>query len=159
MKNLLVNLKDVAKAPVGSHAEIKINEIIDSPDKEKLTVSTPLIGNIKFTNFEKQIAAEFNLSLKIKLICFRCGEVFSKKNNLIFKKTYKLSDLNAHQNLNILPAIYEEIILSIPIQPLCKKTCKGRCQKCGQNLNIKKCQCEKTTSSRNYPLASLRKLL
>ena len=35
----------------------------------------------------------------------------------------------------------EHLILATPIQPLCQPDCLGLCQHCGQNLNLKYCEC------------------
>jgi len=35
----------------------------------------------------------------------------------------------------------EQVILSIPMQPICNSDCKGLCAQCGENLNVKKCSC------------------
>lgn len=35
------------------------------------------------------------------------------------------------------------IILSLPMKQICTKDCKGLCPGCGNNLNIKECQCTK----------------
>lgn len=37
--------------------------------------------------------------------------------------------------------IFEQIILQIPIKPLCVETCKGLCPHCGINLNEASCHC------------------
>jgi uncharacterized protein len=37
--------------------------------------------------------------------------------------------------------IREEVILAIPMQPLCDPNCKGLCSRCGQDLNIAACSC------------------
>ncbi len=38
--------------------------------------------------------------------------------------------------------IYEQIMLQIPIKPLCAEACKGLCPQCGTNLNVATCACE-----------------
>ena len=35
----------------------------------------------------------------------------------------------------------EQVILSVPMQPLCAPDCKGLCPQCGENLNVKACGC------------------
>ena len=37
--------------------------------------------------------------------------------------------------------IREDVILAIPMQPLCDPNCKGLCSRCGQDLNIAACGC------------------
>ena len=40
--------------------------------------------------------------------------------------------------------IYGEILVNWPVKILCKQDCKGICMKCGINLNLQTCDCEKT---------------
>lgn len=35
----------------------------------------------------------------------------------------------------------EQVLLAIPMHPLCKENCMGLCPQCGQNLNTKNCDC------------------
>lgn len=37
--------------------------------------------------------------------------------------------------------VREEVILAIPIQPLCDPNCHGLCPRCGQDLNLAACDC------------------
>ena len=48
--------------------------------------------------------------------------------------------LNCRFNLGEM--LREQLILSIPIQALCRQQCQGLCQVCGQNLNQRQCGCE-----------------
>jgi len=43
--------------------------------------------------------------------------------------------------IDLTPVICEQIILQIPIKPLCGDECKGLCPQCGANLNYDKCDC------------------
>ena len=36
----------------------------------------------------------------------------------------------------------EQILLDLPQQFFCSEDCKGLCEKCGMNLNVKDCDCE-----------------
>jgi DUF177 domain-containing protein len=50
----------------------------------------------------------------------------------------------------------ENILLSLPVQPLCHEDCRGLCSRCGANLNQGACTC---TETRMDPrLEALRKL-
>ena len=50
----------------------------------------------------------------------------------------------------------EQIILMMPLKPLCDETCKGLCPHCGANLNHETCTC--ATDAVNSPFAQLAKL-
>ena len=144
MKKILIDLKELVSGLVGVKETVAIKNNVPSPDEKKVKVKSSISGKIEFTNLEKEILAEFNLKISIRLTCFRCAENFKKDVFLKNKNTYKLSELTEDQKLDILPEIFEEIILSIPAKPLCKEGCNGLCPSCGQNLNIKKCNCKTT---------------
>ena len=36
----------------------------------------------------------------------------------------------------------EQILLSLPMKPICREDCKGLCPYCGKNRNLKDCNCE-----------------
>ncbi len=43
--------------------------------------------------------------------------------------------------IDLLPALQEHLILATPLQPLCDENCSGLCQVCGANLNEGVCGC------------------
>lgn len=36
----------------------------------------------------------------------------------------------------------ESVLLSLPVQPLCREDCRGLCPHCGANLNLTSCGCQ-----------------
>jgi uncharacterized protein len=44
--------------------------------------------------------------------------------------------------LDLEPLIREEMLLAIPINPICRPDCKGLCPVCGENLNESQCSHE-----------------
>lgn len=53
-------------------------------------------------------------------------------------------DLYIHDGnvLDLRPLIREQIVLSVPIQALCRPDCAGLCHVCGHNLNHESCACQ-----------------
>lgn len=39
------------------------------------------------------------------------------------------------------PIVLEQVVLQIPIKPLCREACKGLCPGCGADLNVQTCGC------------------
>jgi len=37
--------------------------------------------------------------------------------------------------------IQEQVIMALPMQPLCRSDCRGLCPRCGANLNAETCRC------------------
>ncbi|MBA5862334.1 MAG: hypothetical protein GDA65_06470 [Nitrospira sp. CR1.1] len=44
-------------------------------------------------------------------------------------------------HLDLLPMLREQVILTAPMQPICREDCLGLCPRCGQNLNERQCGC------------------
>ncbi|MCM8781000.1 MAG: YceD family protein [Candidatus Omnitrophica bacterium] len=91
---------------------------------------------VKITNV---VTAEVYLDIKMRTECSRC----LKDLNFDFKKEFKVSfPINKFDyEIDIDPAIREEIILDYPIRILCKTDCKGLCPNCGKDLNEGNCSC------------------
>lgn len=45
------------------------------------------------------------------------------------------------QVIDLLPTVWEEVVLAVPAKVLCKQDCAGLCPKCGANLNRGACGC------------------
>ena len=59
----------------------------------------------------------------------RCGD---------FEKVYYRGG-----EIDLRDEIRNEIILGVPMRPLCRSDCLGLCPACGQNLNERKCTCQR----------------
>jgi uncharacterized protein len=44
--------------------------------------------------------------------------------------------------ISLTEIVREQILLDLPQQFFCKDDCRGLCEKCGTNLNMKDCECE-----------------
>lgn len=115
---------------------------------------------------------------KIRLQCSRCLESFLKGLNepvglewRLISAPLKPSDKGKEAGLKIEDLesglvqdgvldlsenILEEVILTIPIQPLCRESCFGLCPVCGENKNTNPCQCK--SKEDNGPFTILKKL-
>jgi len=51
----------------------------------------------------------------------------------------------------------EQMLLALPMQPLCRPDCRGLCAHCGANLNLGPCACPPAADERWSALKSLRK--
>jgi uncharacterized protein len=60
-------------------------------------------------------------------------------------------------NLDLAPVLRDDLLLSLPIQALCRPECRGLCPTCGINLNREGCDC--ASSDLDPRLAKLRDLL
>ena len=123
----------------------------------------------------KEIVLQGQISSALELICSRCLDTFSLPFTSPFTLTYhpwerskegeedeelEESDLDAvyyvGEQVDLRPAIQEQVILSVPLKPLCFVDCQGLCPRCGRNLNLSRCACQ--TSEVDERLLILKKL-
>ena len=45
--------------------------------------------------------------------------------------------------IDLSAVVAEQILLEIPMKPVCREGCKGLCDQCGTDLNEKGCQCDR----------------
>jgi uncharacterized protein len=58
-----------------------------------------------------------------------------------------MTDFITGEEVNVEEIIREQIFLSLPMKSVCRPTCLGLCPKCGTNLNIGPCGCQRETSA------------
>jgi uncharacterized protein len=47
------------------------------------------------------------------------------------------------EEIDLGEAIAEQVIMALPMHPLCQEECRGLCPQCGTNLNETDCGCER----------------
>ena len=87
--------------------------------------------------------------------CDRCVEDFSRKIKARYRKVFVIRDEDAAginvdeveiltTDTNIIDLTHDvrdAILLAIPLKLLCREDCAGLCPRCGQNLNLGRCDC------------------
>ncbi|MEN6616166.1 MAG: DUF177 domain-containing protein, partial [Syntrophorhabdus sp.] len=111
------------------------------------------------SKFDDTVAIEGPVNVAAHVACSRCLEEFDLAISVdmsikIVPKTKlpELAEMELHgedldvyyyegDEIDIDPFIYEEVILNMPIRPLCDDACKGICPTCGKNRNTELCEC------------------
>ena len=60
------------------------------------------------------------------------------------------------EEIRLTEGIQEQVVLALPLKPLCREGCKGLCSKCGAILNEADCDCD--TSAMTTSFAALKDL-
>ena len=97
----------------------------------------------------------FMFSISLLFPCDRCLEEVQKDFHIEVEREFdmKLSDTEriealdetnfiSGNNLDVDAFVYGEILLNLPMKVLCRKDCKGICNRCGTNLNLRTCTCD-----------------
>ncbi len=114
-----------------------------------------------------------SLETTVETSCSRCLEIVTVPLQANFKYTLlpevplgkeeielRTEDLDvayyAGEMIDLDPIIYEQILLLIPMKPLCRESCRGLCPYCGTNLNAEPCDCQAPVDERFALLKNLK---
>jgi len=140
---------------------------------------SPIEVEIRLRWVSRFVAATGKLRTMVRLSCSRCLGSFIKGLSLPFEATYSEEapalessgeeidiELTAEsidlfrfhgREIDLLEAIQEQVLLALPLRPLCREDCRGLCPQCGADLNQGTCGCvEKPTDPRFAVLKNLK---
>ena len=176
MASLDMNLRDIP--PEGLRYVIRVHRADLELGEGDPEFQGPLQFTAKIHAAEHESWVDGDLQGVLLQDCVRCLEVFTHVAGIHVSACYRSQDfvqtkgtrlkeqhterhrddpdsyLILNNRFNLGEMLRDQLILSVPIQPLCKEHCQGLCQACGQNLNQRQCGCDarKTKS----PFAMLR---
>ena len=95
------------------------------------------------------------LPLQLEAPCARCLEPVSFECELDFDREFMVGRTADEQedsmdednyldgyNLDVDQLVCNELLVSLPMRILCSEDCKGICNRCGTNLNLRTCTCD-----------------
>jgi uncharacterized protein len=122
--------------------------------------AAPVSAKLKIEKVGTEVMVKGTLTSDVTFQCSRCLKDFIMKisipvdvmyhpvEELKGEETHEIKtdeldmDFYSGEDLDILNLMNEQIVLNIPMKPLCSETCKGICLKCGTDLNTGSCSCE-----------------
>lgn len=129
MSELLKSRKDFISAEA---AEVHLNVVVNSE-------TVHVIGRT---------------SIAVELICSRClnhsrhelsapfDETFSHNQEIVDQSEEQDIHFYAGDQIDLLPYVEENVVLELPLFPICNEECLGLCPDCGQNRNEQPCNCK-----------------
>jgi len=146
--------------------------------KNECQFLTPIKTRLRAIRVGDIVEVEGSIETSVRLTCGRCLKDFKTQLASRFALTYvrespadtekfdeKEIELNADdmgliyfrdEEINLLDGIQEQVVMALPLQPLCQESCKGLCPTCGANLNEGSCGCARTPL--NTKLAALQNI-
>lgn len=177
MQTLRINVAGLLKETTGGARDHAIGASATSvtsmvPESRPLA---PLTGTVRLLRSPRSIFARVRATADVILDCSRCLEDAPAHLAVDFDAEYfptidivtgsalnvpndDMSFLIDHNHeLDLAEPIRQELVIAVPMHPLCTPDCAGLCVQCGHNLNGGPCSCEEeVTDSR---LTQLRDLL
>ncbi|MGB9553172.1 MAG: YceD family protein [bacterium] len=126
-----------------------------------LPLLEPIKGRIKLFFRGDKYVVNAELEVMVELECRRCLNKFPQKLEINFQEYYEQGspqykegeielqeeELNTFffegEAIDLSDSIRENILVSLPWNPLCSESCRGLCPTCGANLNFVDCQCQR----------------
>jgi len=151
------NLHDFFRLNVGFIIHETIGYSRDFPF-EAATVKLPpdldltdLVGEVRVTRTSQGLLVQVKMAARMLTECARCLEDFNQPLQIGFTELYAFTSNSLTESgllvpesgkIDLAPLIREEMLLAMPISPICRSDCQGLCPVCGENLNRVHCNHE-----------------
>lgn len=166
---LQVDLRELARGPVLTTGELAQTDPLFAGLEFSLADPVHVTGRLQATG-EGRYYWHGALRTVMAAECRRCLRpiavaVAANVAALFSRDADALGDPDAYplspdaQEIDLRPAIREELLLATPRFALCREDCRGLCPRCGQDLNAGPCGCAPEPDPRWSGLASLREKL
>lgn len=133
------------------------------------------IVNFRALKFGEKVLIEGSVKITVSLQCSRCLKDFSCHLDIPFRDEFdpaeKLAEEGEHElkhgdldldyykndEIDVAALVKEQVLLALPMKPVCSKECRGICPICGTDLNEGSCRCKTVKiDPRLTPLEKLR---
>ncbi|OGL45838.1 MAG: hypothetical protein A2161_11525 [Candidatus Schekmanbacteria bacterium RBG_13_48_7] len=150
--------------------------VFESKGKVDFHPNSLIKGHFLLLYLEDQVLLRMDFQVELIFSCARCSELFPLKLDrhvemLLYPGSLEAkmldldilsADIDFYKNdvIDISDYIWEEIVLNVPMKPLCSEECLGLCSICGTNLNNLSCDCSReVVDSRWLDLQKLKEKL
>jgi len=134
--------------------DVDLEETVESD-----IIISPIKARLKIIKIGSEVIVKGEVVADIKLQCSRCiAEFFNTLSvpvDVVYHPLDELKGDDRHEilsgeldmdfysgdEMDLTTLMKEQILLNIPMKPLCKDSCRGICPICGKNLNEGDCSC------------------
>lgn len=159
--DMKLDVSHVPETGLGVNVELDAAELDISDATAELTAHLYLEGRVLEAGDE--ILLKGTLRGTFSLSCSRCLSNFSQPFEIEVSATYVNAAETELENppenglpevtriafvgdeIDLAAGVREDLLLNVPIKPLCREDCRGLCPQCGADLNEGQCTCEKKT--------------
>jgi len=133
--------------PIGSFRELPFQ--FDEVTLLSELQLTDFDGLVRINRTPRGLLVDGKFTAKVAGECVRCLDEFMQPLETEFQELFAYHSRHTKDAeyyvpedgyIDLGPLVYENLIVDIPIKPLCKPDCKGLCIECGANLNTTTCE-------------------
>ena len=160
----VIDLADLGDEKLTLEGAFEPGEIDFSGDDLRQVERLDWSGSLERSGPEIRLTGE--LATRLDQACVRCLEpirdriekgfdlFFRQRDSLVYEENAEI-ELDEGDTrtafvhgteLGLADIIREQVLLALPMKPLCTPDCRGLCPSCGTNLNRSTCDCPRTAS-------------
>jgi len=155
------NVAGLLKASTGARRLVEIDEEfrVAGPDLE---IVSPVVGVLELIRDPGGVVVSGQLETRLRLACSRCLAPAEVTVVLPIEEHYRptvmipggapidpdpredddpATTIDARHTLDLSEVVRQAVLLSAPLNVLCKPDCRGLCANCGADLNQVQCDC------------------
>lgn len=149
-QSLSVDVSDLLQHP-GTTRGVEFDASLDGLAVQLAEVErgSEVHGEVRLDSLVNGVHVSGRVSGKIVLRCRRCLKDISQELDLNVNELFMADGEEAEAadgyeieddgTLNLEPMVRDAVVLGLPLNPLCKETCKGLCPVCGVDRNATEC--------------------
>ena len=145
---LLVNVVELLRRP-GTVKEVLVSVACDDLTfDDPRIVDEPVEVALRLESLSNGIVVDGSVSATWHGECRRCLAPIRVREAVGIEELYQrvVEDPDAHpivgEQIDLLPMVRENVLVSLPVGPLCRPDCPGFCGQCGADLSEGPCGCE-----------------
>ncbi len=138
---MLLDLSDLKRAGSKRRLKTEINIANIDFSGRKIEIPEQFLLDLNIYNTRDSFIFSGVLKGYLLLRCSRCLEKFRFPVEVELDEEMEKKDIEDIKNINLQKLFVENILLTIPLKPLCSEDCQGLCSECGKNLNEGQCDC------------------
>lgn len=145
------------KVQKGASWVTNISEIVNGTADLSLNKDIEIDCNV--TKIQKGISISGLMQFGIKTICYRCLKevklnlktdiylILTPEHEFESDQVDIRHDSYEGESVDLSDYFREQIAMNLPSRVVCKDICEGLCSECGADLNVERCNCQKSLNN------------
>ncbi len=138
-------------------ADVEMTHLRQPDGEYRLVDKKPVVLHIVNAG-DRSLVLDGHAEFALMMPCSRCLEPVKIPFSLSLERVFdmnKTSEERAEEldeqpylqgyNLDVDQLVRDELLPNLPMKVLCKEDCKGICNRCGANLNVQTCDCDRSS--------------
>ncbi|MBC8412193.1 MAG: DUF177 domain-containing protein [Nitrospira sp.] len=166
---MLLNVLDIPDEGLSQELKLQFDEA-ESP--------AAAVASLRLFRYGKTVLIKGTVKIILRLQCVRCLKDYEYSLDTLISEEYEPAGKVGNEDqkeltkkdlqtgcyvddlIDLEVLIREQVLLAIPMKPVCSEQCKGFCSSCGKDLNTGSCSCrQEEVDPRLAPLEKLKKAL